>query len=202
MAGLIHRANRALTAYANRRWIWAMFLLTVVTFYLMAFVIAPQFSVATGGLRPFDMNFGIGAERVYADLPAYTTTARTLYAWFAIVDYVYPFSLAAFFALLWAWWFRRLPMPMFLRLKSAGVLLLPFVFTLIDWSENVGFLWVIFAYPSEYPTIADMAGSLKTLKPIVEGVVLIITLFFLTVYLVQRRKGSTSSAPSFETSGD
>jgi hypothetical protein len=51
----------------------------------------------------------------------------------------------------------------------------------VDWLENAGFLWVIFAYPAEFPRIASLAGTLKGMKPIIEAVIVILTLIFSVV---------------------
>ena len=174
---------------ATGRAVLALLFVTVVSFMLMAAVITPAFQQETGGLRPLDLNFGVDADKVYADLPAYTPRARSLYVAFAAADYVYPAAGGAFFALFWAWMIRRAPHARYDRLMAAGLLALPFLFTLIDWLENVGFLIVVFAYPAEFPRIADTAGLLKTTKPFVELVILIVTLIIgvATIRLSRRR---------------
>ena len=153
----------------------------IVSFVLMAAFLTPAFQEATGGLRPFDLNFGISAEVVYRDLPQYTDRSRTIYFWFAIVDYVYPAAAAAFFALLWAWMFRKPPNRFFERLTTAGILAFPFLFALVDWLENAGFLFVIFSYPAKFPGIAALAGTLKGTKPVIELIVVVLTLVFAIV---------------------
>ncbi len=167
-----------LRRHASGRNIGLSLLLAIASFALMAAVFAPAFQEATGGLRPFDLNFGISAEKMYRDLPAYTDESRRIYLGFAVADYVYPAAAGAFFALLWAWMFKRVSSRLFDRLAAAGVLCFPFLFTLIDWLENAGFLFVIFSYPAEYPGIAALAGSLKALKPLVEAVIVLLTLLF------------------------
>jgi hypothetical protein len=139
--------------------------ITVGSFILMAFVFTPAFIEATDGLRPFDLNRSITVETMYAELPSYTDDSRRIYLWFALADYVYPAAASAFFCLLWAWMFRRWPNGMFDRLVAGGILFFPLVFMLIDWSENAGFLLVIFAYPeTELPTVGKLAGMLKGIK--------------------------------------
>ena len=163
-----------------------MLILTIVSFYVMAFVVVPVFQEATAGLRPFDLNTGIDAQQMYQELPSYTDESRRLYAWFAVADYVYPIANAAFFALLWAWMFAKAPNPFFAGLRNYGILLLPFLFTLVDWSENLGFLIVIFNYPTEYWAIGDLAGVLKASKSKILYFVLLLTLLFIPVTLRYR----------------
>ena len=64
--------------------------ISVLSFILMAAVFAPAFQDETGGLRPFDLNFGVSAEVVYRELPLYTDRSRMIYIGFAVADYVYP----------------------------------------------------------------------------------------------------------------
>jgi hypothetical protein len=164
--------------------------LAIVSFWLMAGVITPAFQAATEGLRPFDLNFGISADVMYGDLPSYSDESRRLYLWFAVADFVYPAAAAGFFALLWAWMFNKAPNRGFDRLLSIGVLGLPFLFALVDWLENIGFLIVVFGYPNEYRSIGTLAGTLKGAKPLIEIAVVILTLVFavVTTWLRFRRR--------------
>ncbi len=183
---LLDQYNRILLDGATGRNILLMLVLTIASFWVMAGVVTPAFQEATGGLRPFDLNFGISAETMYRDLPAYTDRSRSLYLWFALADYIYPAAGAAFFALLWAWLFNKAPGPFYARLTAAGILVFPFLFALVDWLENVGFLFVVFSYPEEHRTIGNLAGTLKTIKPFVEAVILILTIVFAAVTLWRR----------------
>ena len=186
----MRRFNDIVQACASGRSVLVLLVITVVSFYIMAAVITPAFQQETGGLRPLDLNFGVDAEKVYADLPAYTERAKRLYVGFAIADYVYPAAAAAFFALFWAWMIRRAPHARYERFVAAGLLAFPFLFALIDWLENIGFLFVVFQYPAEYPLVADTAGLLKKTKPFVELLILIVTLIIgvTTIRLSRRRR--------------
>jgi hypothetical protein len=183
----LDRINNFIIEHASGRTVLALMVVTIVSFYLMAGVITPAFQEATNGLRPFDLNFGISAEMIYRDLPSYTDRSRTLYLWFALADYVYPAAGAAFFAFLWAWMFSKVNKPVYPRLVAGGILLFPFLFALIDWLENAGFLFVMFRYPAEHVTIANLAGTLKKIKPFVEAVIIILTLVFTVTTVWQRR---------------
>ena len=182
------RFNELVGALASGRVILLTFAIAVASFVLMAAVFAPAFQEATGGLRPLDLNFGVDAETVYRQLPDYTDKSKAIYIWFAIADYVYPAAAAAFFSLLWAWMFNRMTGDLIGRLARAGVLAFPFLFALIDWLENAGFLFVVFRYPAEYPVIASLAGTLKGTKPIIEAIILLLTLVFVTLMMIQKFK--------------
>ena len=155
------RFNKFIRDHASGRKVLLLLAVAVVSFALMAAVITPAFQEASGGLRPFDLNFGISADVVYRELPVYTARSKAIYVGFAVVDYIYPAAAAAFFALLWARMFKKAPNRFFERLTRAGVLAFPFLFAAVDWLENAGFLFVIFSYPAEYPRIAALAGMLK-----------------------------------------
>ena len=175
------RFNKFFLDHASGRTILLSLVVAIGSFVLMAAVFTPAFQEVTGGLRPLDLNFGVSAEIVYRDLPAYTDRSRAVYVWFAIADYIYPATAAAFFALLWAWFFKKAPNRFFERLTGVGILAFPFLFALVDWLENAGFLFVIFSYPTEYPRIATLAGTLKGTKPIIEAIIVILTLVFAIV---------------------
>jgi hypothetical protein len=177
----LSRFNKFFLEHASGRTILLLLFVAVGSFVLMAAVFTPAFQEATNGLRPLDLNFGVSAEIVYRDLPVYTDRSRSIYVWFAIADYVYPATAAAFFAFLWAWLFKKAPNRFFERLTGMGIFAFPFLFALVDWLENAGFLWVIFAYPAEFPRIASLAGTLKGMKPIIEAVIVILTLIFSVV---------------------
>ena len=180
--------NQFMLARATGRNVLLLLAIAIVSFWLMAAIIAPAFQSATNDLRPFDLNFGISSEVMYRDLPFYTDRSRSLYLWFALADYIYPAAAAAFFSLLWAWLFHRWAAHSYEWMLRAGVLIVPFLFALVDWLENAGFLFVIFSYPQEYPAVATLAGQLKGTKPMVELVVVVLTLVFVIVTIRTSRR--------------
>lgn len=185
---MLARFNDFVLACASGRNILLLLAVTIISFWIMAGVITPAFQNATNGLRPLDLNFGIDADVIYRDLPAYTDRSRSLYVGFAIADYVYPAAAAVFFALLWAWMFTKVPSHLFDRLTAVGILIIPFLFALVDWLENAGFLFVVFSYPTEYPAVANTAGTLKKIKPFIELSVVILTIVFAAIAIWRSRR--------------
>jgi len=185
---VLSKFNNFIQARASGRVVLVLFAIAIVSMWVMAAVITPAFQDATNGLRPFDLNIGITAEDMYRDLPAYSDRSRTLYVWFAIADYIYPLAAGTFFSLLWAWMFNKVPTPFFNRMTAAGILLFPFLYSLVDWSENAGFLLVVFSYPNELPVIADLAGALKKTKPFVLLMVVALTVIFAVTAVWQARR--------------
>jgi hypothetical protein len=187
--------NRFIFTIASGRAVLTALFVTVLSFVLMAFVIAPEFGEATSGLKPFDLNFGITAEMIYQQLPSYTDLSRRIYVQFAIIDFIYPAAAASFFVLLWAWLFKRAPNRFFKQVADLGMLPVPFLFAIVDWLENFGFLIVIFSYPAKLPAIASSAGTLKATKPLIELVIVVATLVFVTVVLWDRRQRRLNDKP-------
>jgi hypothetical protein len=183
----LSRFNKFILAHASGRNVLLLLAISVASFAVMAALLAPAFQDATGGLRPFDLNFGVSAEIVYRDLPSYTDRSKSIYVAFAVADYIYPAAAAGFFALLWAWMFNKAQNPGLERLMRAGILSFPFLFALVDWLENAGFLFVIFSYPTEYPRIATFAGTLKGTKPFIELLILILTIIFTAIVIRSSR---------------
>lgn len=178
---MVSRFNAYLLALASGRSVLLCFAATVVSFLVMAAVITPAFQEATNGLQPLDLNLELTAEQVYSELPSYTDRSKVLYLWFAIVDYIYPFANSLFFALLWCWIFNKRSNRLFELLLANGILLVAFLFALVDWLENAGFLIIVFTYPAEYPAIADTAGMLKGSKRYFLLTNLALTLVFVSV---------------------
>ena len=185
--------NRFFLVQASARNVLLLLAITIISFAMMATVITPAFQEATDGLRPFDLNRGISGEVMYEELPRYTARSKTIYLWFALVDYLYPAAAAAFVALLWAWMFNRAPNRGYERLTKAGILGVPFMYALIDWLENAGFVFIIFSYQSQYPGIAAITGTLKRFKPFTALIVICLTLVIavITLWLVWLRRAST-----------
>ena len=185
--------NRFFLAQASARNVLLLLAITIISFAMMATVITPAFQEATDGLRPFDLNRGINAEVMYEELPRYTARSKTIYLWFALLDYLYPAAAAAFVALLWASMFNRAPNRGYERLTKAGILGVPFMYALTDWLENAGFVFIIYSYPSQYPGIAAITGMLKRFKPFTALIVVSLTLVIavITLWLVWLRRAST-----------
>jgi hypothetical protein len=183
---MLNRLNQWAAANASGRNILLAFGTAIVSLLVMALVITPAFQAATAGLRPFDLNFGITAQQMYQDLPAYTDASRLLYLAFAAIDTIYPAAVAVFFMLFWTWLFAKAPGRMFSQLVSYGIYLVPSLYMLVDWSENAGFLFVIFSYPAQYPGIASIAGALKSTKPMVMNVQLLLTAIFVLAVIIRQ----------------
>jgi hypothetical protein len=163
--------------------------LLIACLALFGLVLVPTFESATGGLRPVDLAFPTTPELIFSQLPFYTEASYRAYAWFAVLDYIYPPTLATFLAMLWAWFCTVAPNRFFDRLLAVGIVLLPFVGAALDWLENAGFLTVIFSYPAELRGIADLACGFKQAKLVVNSLNVLLTIVLsLTALFIRLRR--------------
>jgi len=170
------------------------FCLAIGAFVLMAVVFTPEFQAVTKNLRPLDLNRQLDVDTMYREVATYTDQSRSVYLRFASADFIYPLAAASFFALLWSRMFRNSRSGFATKLKSSGIMLVPFLFMLIDWLENIGFLIVIFGYPDQYPGVAASATALKGIKSYVLYSVILVTLMFAAA--VARRSWQTRGSAS------
>ncbi len=173
------------------------FCLAIASLILMAAVFTPEFQTATNDLRPLDLNRQLDVDTMYREVATYSDESRSVYVRFAIADFIYPFAAASFFALLWSRMFRNSRSGFATKLKSSGIMLVPFLFMLIDWLENIGFLIVIFGYPDQYPGVAASAAALKGIKSYVLYSVILVTLMFAAA--AARRSWQTRGSASGST---
>jgi hypothetical protein len=175
---MIQRFNAFFEKRASGRGVFLWFGLTLMWGLIFGIVLVPAFEAATSGFRPVDLALPTTPELIFGQLPAYTEASYRVYAWFAVVDFLYPPTLAMFISILWAWMFAKTPNRFFEILQSKGILLLPFIAAFLDWSENTGFLIVIFGYPREFWGVAEMACALKTAKVSIHALDILLTLLF------------------------
>lgn len=192
--------SRRLTAFflqqASGRHLLLALLAALLAFALFGVVLVPRFQAATGGLYPIDMSFPTTPAVIYQELPAYTEASRWIYAWFFLLDLVWPPLLACVFALSWCWLAARTRHPLPGRLIAGGVLLLPFAQALLDWLENLGFIALIYAYPDRHTGLAWVTGTVKHAKLVLYALCWLVTLLFLGLAIARgRASGAAHTAP-------
>lgn len=190
---MLAACNDFLVARASGRNVLLVLLLAALWFAIFGLVLIPNFQAATNGLWPIDTTFPTTPELYFEQLRQYTPGSYRAYAWFAFLDYLYPPTMAAFFALLWAWLFRRAPRPVFTRLPGLGILFLPFAGALLDWLENAGSLLVIFSYPRELWGAARFAVACKQLKLAVNGTSALLSILFALIVVVTLIRGRATA---------
>ena len=174
------------------------FLITLACVGVFNGVIAPRFADATDGYPPIDLQMTVTPEIIYEQLPSYTERSRTLYSWFVLVDFIFPPAGSIFTVLLWAWLFRRTPNRVYDRLLSIGLFYFPFVPAVLDWLENIGFLTVVYRYPTVLQQLAELSTVARTLKVYTMLLMWALTLVFIVSSLILsiRRWRAGGSSPA------
>lgn len=165
----------------------------MVAFALFGFLLVPRFQAVTGGLYPIDMSFPTTPSVIYRELPAYTEASRRIYAWFFLLDLVWPPLLASVFALSWCWLAARTRLPLPGKLIAGGLLLLPFAQALLDWLENLGFITLIYAYPQQLTALAWATGTVKHAKLVLYALCWLVMLLFLALAIFARGRAPAAS---------
>ena len=147
----------------------AAFILTGILIAVITNVLIPPIVSATGGLDPFDITFPLSTEDILTGLGRYNAEAREAYFLFTVVDVVFPIASGLFSSLLYA---RLIGLSGFTWLITAGkrgLVLLPFVPTLIDLIENIGFHILITAPPAEPAGLAAATAFVHASKLLAMG---------------------------------
>jgi hypothetical protein len=137
--------NRLLNIFitASRSWkvVLAVFIAQMLSFGALQ-AVEQQF-VALTGYPTFDFQNDLTRAAIDAQLSLYTDAARSIYALFAAVDFVFPLVGSLFYCVLYALFLRLNPTPLAQRLLRSPLPMLPLLVTLADWLENVGFVTLI-----------------------------------------------------------
>lgn len=141
-------------------------LATVLAFGSLAVLmrIGEAFPAAAGGAQVFDLQNGLTAAQVLAQLPGYTDEARRLYYAFTAVDYLFPFAASLFLAAIAAFCLRRAFPGAYAAAVARNLLPLVMIPALFDWCENVAALVAITAWPDTSPAMAGAIVVAKRLK--------------------------------------
>jgi hypothetical protein len=169
---------------------WWYGLITALTFVSFAVLqgIDRQFLRLTGA-PVFDTQNNLTPALLRAQLPHYQGEARALYAYFAVIDMIFPLVAALFLALTWCWLLRQIGHP---DLSGRWVNRLPlvaFVPTLFDYLENLTFISIVF-FGVAADGVLEAAILFKKLKLASLGLCAAITLvlgLWLLVTLARRR---------------
>jgi hypothetical protein len=185
---MLTRFNDWLLARSSGRNVLLTLAAFLVMFGIFGLVLGPAFQAASGGLRPIDMSPDKSVDAMYAQFAHYTDASRVVYRWFFLLDFIYPPTLALLFATLWAWLARRTRWQFPQRWIGRGLLLVPFVAAILDWTENVGFLALIEALPAQHRGLAFFTGTTNYVKLAILAACMLTTLLFAIGALARRRK--------------
>lgn len=148
------RLSNWIMQFANWRTALAAFIVAGVLIAIITNILIPPITAATGGLDPFDIIFPLSADDILIGLDRYNAEARDAYFWFAAIDVFFPVSSGFFSALLCAQLMKLSGFAWLITAGKRGLVLLPFVPTLIDLIENIGFHVLITNPPTEPAQLA------------------------------------------------
>lgn len=148
----------SVSRYATWRHILVATLLAGVLAWVVVAVVGQQFAGATNGLKPFDLQPGLRAADIPAQLPAYTPESVRIYLRFFFLDFFLPLFAYGTLVLLWA----RLQAGAFpdWHARYGWSALLPCVPMACDWGENLAFLSLILAWPRHWHWLGELAVGL------------------------------------------
>jgi hypothetical protein len=149
----------------------ATFTLAMVLIAVITNVLIPPIVTATGGLDPFDITFPLSADDILSGLDRYNAEAQRAYLVFTLVDVVFPISSGLFSSLMYAQLISLSGFPWLISAAKRGLVLLPFVPTLIDLVENVGFHILITSPPIAPSLLASVTAAVHGVKLPAMGVI-------------------------------
>jgi hypothetical protein len=126
--------------------------------------ITAKFPAVTDEHIPFDMQNTLTSEMIFAQLESYTPEAFSLYGWFQAVDYVFPLFAGLMLAAAGTFALRHALPGVYAWVLDKGVLWLWLLPSIFDWLENLNFLWVITAWPTQAATAASLGVAAKMAK--------------------------------------
>ena len=141
----------SVSRYATWRHILVTAMLAGVLAWVVVAVIGQQF-------KPFDLQPGLRAADIPAQLPAYTPESVRIYVRFFVLDFFLPLFAYGTLVLLWAWLQAR-AVPGWHGSYSWAALF-PCLPMACDWGETLAFLSLVLAWPRHWPWLGELAIGL------------------------------------------
>ena len=148
----------SVSRYATWRHILVTAMLAGVLAWVVVAVIGQQFAAATGGLKTFDLQPGLRAADIPAQLPTYTPESVRIYLRFFVLAFFLPLFSYGTLVLLWALLQARAVPGWHARYGWSA--LFPCVPMACDWGENLAFLSLVLAWPRHWPWLGELAIGL------------------------------------------
>ncbi len=158
------RLSNWIMRLASWRTVLAAFLLAMVLIAVITNVLIPPIVTATGGLDPFDITFPLSTQDILSGLDRYNAEAQQAYLVFTLVDVVFPISSGLFSSLMYAQLISLSGFAWLIAAAKRGLVLLPFVPTLIDLVENIGFHILITSPPTDPSSLASVTAIVHGMK--------------------------------------
>ena len=119
---------------------------TALLYVLMARAIEAVI-IAETGKHVFDVQTGVSAQDLAAQLPNYTARAKLYAWWFYAFDFLFPLAAGVFASSVMAFCLRQIWPVAYGAGRLAPMVVLPYLNTIADWLENTFTVWLLVAYP-------------------------------------------------------
>lgn len=166
--------------------------------------IGARFPEVAGGALPFDLQNGLQADQVYAQLAGYTDQAREVYYAFTLIDYAFPFFAGLFITATVAFALRYSVPRLYATLVERKLLLLLMLATGFDWLENITAVTTMVLYPTEFgwlPVLLVVAKKCKLAFSLISNGVMFITVLLAAGFWLARRGRPLASGGSSPLDG-
>jgi hypothetical protein len=162
MKNLFSRAGRQIEERLQLRYFLPLLCLALATTWYGLFFSTAEFREMTGGLSFMDMQPGLRADSLFAQIRLYSDATVDYYIIWVLFDYLWPFVtyttmlfitrwLLNFSADKWQQWFW-----FFVASAYATVVM--------DWGENTGFIALVSGLPDEPAWLAQLTLALHAAK--------------------------------------
>lgn len=172
----------------SRTW-WLYLVVVILAFGSLRslMVIGELFPAAAGGAVPFDLQNGLAAAEVYAQVAGYTPRARELYYAFTLIDYAFPFFAGLFIVATTAFALRHGLPSWYQWLVDRRLLPVFMLGSAFDWLENLAAVTIIDLYPTE---VAWLPGLLVLAKKCKLGLTILAQACMVLALLVAAVRGT------------
>lgn len=145
----------------------------------------------TGGIGLINFESSYNASKAYQMLVAYGEAGRMLHINAEIVDMFYIPIYTLFFSGILTFFFS---MSLEVTSKWRKLNLLPFVVGAFDYAENIGIFTLLFSFPAQLTTVANITGILTTIKFTAATINLILPFFSIVLFIWHKVKKTRGSA--------
>ena len=154
-----------------------------------------HFAALTDGLSFMDMQPRLTRDELFVQVGSYGPKARVFYFWWSLFDYAWPFLTFTTMLFITPWLFRFLGEAVQDRFR--WLVAFAYITVLFDWAENLGFVSLVLAQPSEPAWLASITLAMhagKLLFNMLFNLGFFMLLLIVLVTVVRRRTGFDSQA--------
>ena len=186
---MITRFSDQLIRLATGRNLLILFLLFILTTSVVFPLMSSLIEDPAGELEKIDTKIYYSPAELYEIIDAYGDQGRRVYAVSHLsADVLFPLVYSFFFGLLIAYIFQRaFPKDSWVQRLN----LVPFVLLIFDLLENLGVVILLLAFPTQMEGLARFTGILTSVKWILAGITVALSVVGTGAWLVRRLRGES-----------